>query len=141
MAQSRSASNGMDHTHSSPYQTASDPLTIYCMDCVENPYGWDLMRRCSYDYKIENGQISSGTYVRHNRTYHELFFVGESTSPGVWTGITRSTQVRYEVHVCSGCSTFCNPKADNNCFETVHAYAAIDTRITGVSCLPGYNFF
>jgi hypothetical protein len=32
------------------------------MDCVEDPYGWEFSRKCSYDYVVGNGIIGSGSY-------------------------------------------------------------------------------
>lgn len=112
------------------------------MDCVENPYTWELSRQCTYDYTVKNGDQTSGTYIKTTRTYTELFLVGTSLGPAINTGtITRSLAIPYEVYICSGCDSFCDPSSDGvDCNAFINSYGTIDTDKIGLTCLNGYYF-
>lgn len=76
--------NGKNNNNGiSPYQNVNDKFTLYCMDCIEHPYSWWLNRTCTYEYTIESGDEISGTYIKNNKEYNELYFIGASTYNGI----------------------------------------------------------
>jgi hypothetical protein len=110
----------------SPYQGFADGLTLYCMDCVENPYTWYQYRvnnrannpKCTYDYRILDGNVGVGVYQRVNRTNSELYIVTSDGKPP---------------SLCLGCDQFCTDKSDPTCYE-------LNNKGSFVKCLDGYYF-
>ncbi|CAD8128288.1 unnamed protein product [Paramecium sonneborni] len=114
-------------------------LVNYCMDCFEDPYGWEFSRKCTYDYEVGNGKLGQGTYQKIERDYPELFFVGNSISQGIWTGmIGRERQMKYAVYICTGCKDFCKIPDESTCYTLGHDYQKVDFDKIAVECVEGY---
>ncbi|CAD8063527.1 unnamed protein product [Paramecium sonneborni] len=114
-------------------------LVNYCMDCFEDPYGWEFSRKCTYDYEVGNGKLGEGTYQKVVRDYPELFFVGNSISQGIWTGtIGRIRQMKYAVYICTGCKDFCKIPDESTCYTLGHDYQKVDFDKIAVECVEGY---
>lgn len=67
----------------SPYSEFNDPTILNCMDCKENPLTWELSRKCTYYYQIQNGNPITGTYIRKNMDTIELYYIGTASTPAL----------------------------------------------------------
>jgi hypothetical protein len=124
--------------HDSSADASSNELTLYCMDCVENPYTWYITvlferynsLKCTYDYSIVDGNSEGGVYTKVDRENTELYYVFKDDG---------------KVSLCLGCDSFCSGTDPSlmgpDCHLVKNKYqTANPQKFSYVKCLKGHYF-
>ncbi|KAM3129080.1 hypothetical protein pb186bvf_018792 [Paramecium bursaria] len=120
-----------------PFQQYLQTITLYCMDCVENPYNWDQNRQCTYIYTIINNDLQNGVYIQQTIS-PQLYFVQNYYGIQPTFNNVKNNTIIYDIQQCDGCLHFCQI-TDSNC--NLYSYPTIDNQMKGVICQFGSYFY